>query len=611
MLAVRGNTGYVMLPALSTPRVPRRTLDDSTAGTHPFSYSPFFLFHSLPSLRRSPAIFFKMFTSSWCALFLVVLPALVSALPLRPSEDRTITKKRRLDLPLERRRITERSDVVGGTVGLGDIADLFYTVAVKVGNSTTAVNLDTGSSDLWVMSSACQTQACKSSTATPYSTTTFSPVGSSVNLLYGDSTSGTHAAGPVGRDTVVLAGLSMPNQTLAAVNDTNNSAVSNGGAGIMGLGFPAQSFVQAAVVNAQFNNPSGTDEFVLNTPSDGPLVSRLAIAGAVEEPMFAITLQRDTIDVSGHGQISIGQLPAGVDNSTITWVPVRLYSPANGGMQPPSFAANEIYPLRWEVVLDGVYLDGQKLANSTQQGQGVSSTTVSALIDTGNSILRGPSDVVTNILRTVSPAFAADTTADDRLARRHTRSRHEQQRIDVHREQPRRDGPAERGCAVSWSLGDPFLKSTMVVFYYGNLTHPSLDPPRMGFLSLVPADAGTLLEQAVQDAQQDGGVFESRVDVAPTASSIIDASTSGVSSPASQTPTGASSATSSSFSTTPSTSSSSSPSASETNSKLRIIFVPSAERSVVSDLAIHNLYVILLHSVNGSPLLLFSLNWGL
>ena len=58
-----------------------------------------------------------------------------------------------------------------------------------------------------------------------------------------------------------------------------------------------------------------------------------------------ITLQRNTIDVSGTGQITIGELPQGVDNSSITWVPVRLYDPADGGLNPPSFAADEIYPL--------------------------------------------------------------------------------------------------------------------------------------------------------------------------------------------------------------------------------------------------------------------------
>jgi hypothetical protein len=53
-------------------------------------------------------------------------------------------------------------------------------------------------------------------------------------------------------------------------------------------------------------------------------------------------LQTSTIDISGNGQLSVGKLPDGVDNSSLTWVPVRLYTPAEGGQNPPSFAPNEV-----------------------------------------------------------------------------------------------------------------------------------------------------------------------------------------------------------------------------------------------------------------------------
>ena len=69
------------------------------------------------------------------------------------------------------------------------------------------------------------------------------------------------------------------------------------------------------------------------------------MADMIDDPLFAVTLQRNTIDVSGHGEITIGQLPDEIEESDITWVPVRLYDPAEGGMAPPSFAPNEKYPL--------------------------------------------------------------------------------------------------------------------------------------------------------------------------------------------------------------------------------------------------------------------------
>lgn len=56
-----------------------------------------------------------------------------------------------------------------------------------------------------------------------------------------------------------------------------------------------------------------------------------------------VTLQRDIIDVSGsNGALTVGRLPDGIDNSSLTWVPVRLYGPNDGGLNPPQFAPDEV-----------------------------------------------------------------------------------------------------------------------------------------------------------------------------------------------------------------------------------------------------------------------------
>lgn len=41
----------------------------------------------------------------------------------------------------------------------------------------------------------------------------------------------------------------------------------------------------------------------------------------------------------------------------------------------------------------------------------------------------------------------------------------------------------------------------IAVFYYGSLSRPSVDPPRIGFMSTVPADAGQRLSEDVRFAQ--------------------------------------------------------------------------------------------------------------
>jgi hypothetical protein len=47
----------------------------------------------------------------------------------------------------------------------------------------------------------------------------------------------------------------------------------------------------------------------------------------------------------------------------------------------------------------------------------------------------------------------------------------------------------------------------LAAFHYGNLTHPSQDAPKVGFLSTVPENAEDLLRAAVDNAQNNGGNF--------------------------------------------------------------------------------------------------------
>lgn len=109
----------------------------------------------------------------------------------------------------------------------------------------------------------------------------------------------------------------------------------------------------------QFGKTGTTDHFIAASYAAGPLISRIAQSGALQMPMFTvkhvldlalnaantvyqISLQRSTIDISGKGALTLGTLPDGVTNSSLTWVPVRLYSPAEGGLTPPTFAPNEV-----------------------------------------------------------------------------------------------------------------------------------------------------------------------------------------------------------------------------------------------------------------------------
>ena len=54
-----------------------------------------------------------------------------------------------------------------------------------------------------------------------------------------------------------------------------------------------------------------------------------------------------------------------------------------------------------------------------------------------------------------------------------------------------------------------FFFSTLTTCYYGNLTYPSKDPPKMGFLSTVPSDASSKMQSAVSAAAKANNNFPS------------------------------------------------------------------------------------------------------
>lgn len=234
---------------------------------------------------------------------------------------------------------------------------------------TNVMHQDTGSADLWVISDAC-TGNCSSSVPL-YSQSTFQPTGQQVQLFYGDSHTGTHAVGPIGKDTVGIAGLSVTDQYLAAIIDTNTTVLETGSAGILGLGFPPIRYVcylsimrvsliwhsviwhqlntvqQSTAPPSKARRQSGSFQSASATIASfatyGPLFARLIAQHALAQPMFATTLQRDTLDIGGNvGQLSIGELPANITSDSLTWVPLRHYTPQEGGLTPPPESPDEV-----------------------------------------------------------------------------------------------------------------------------------------------------------------------------------------------------------------------------------------------------------------------------
>lgn len=466
----------------------------------------------------------------------------------------------------EKRDFTKR-DPRSANIGLGDVLDVTYNVLVQIGDIQTPLVLDSGSADLWVISDGCVGNCTQGVPVYPQATLQDS--GLDVHLFYGDSRTGTHASGPIGKDNAGVAGLTVQDQYFAAITDTNTTVLETGSAGIFGIGLPAISVLWRELLQAELNGqpPSvkssrrrqshapwstrlafPTFDFIRSVPSlekrqndtsfqsatkavesfgkYGSLPSRMVSENILKSPIIAVTMQRDTVDIGGNvGMLSLGELPAGVEASSLTWVPIRGYTPQEGGLPPSPEAPDEVYPLLWEIPIDNVYFDGEKLPRSNLSSPSIS---LSALIDSGNSLVRGPEDVLEHIQRTLGGANF-DCSIPHNLTfeiggrffpidPRDFIHQSFEDTVDLCESTLAVTDPPTNGSGFlnSWSLGDPFLKSALVAFYYGNLTHPSVDPPKVGLLSTVPSSAGDRLQQIVDEAQRGDGNFELTSEIAPS-----------------------------------------------------------------------------------------------
>jgi len=108
-------------------------------------------------------------------------------------------------------------------------------------------------------------------------------------------------------------------------------------------------------------------------------VNRLADASQLKAPMFTLTLQRDdpTNQSSNAGVMTLGGLPSGISNNSLTWVPVTHY-PTNVSLfsqfqnfQPSQMLVDAVMqiipstPFIWEVPIDGLFINGQLQQNSS------------------------------------------------------------------------------------------------------------------------------------------------------------------------------------------------------------------------------------------------------
>ncbi|KAF9247043.1 aspartic peptidase domain-containing protein [Melanogaster broomeanus] len=241
---------------------------------------------------------------------------------------------------------------------LSDVQDLIYIANVTVGGVSFPVQLDTGSSDLWVQPTAGQLP-----TATASAT--------SLNLTYGIG----WAQGQVAYASAVFAGITVSEQAYLNVSSAENPALSYGAAGILGLGFDSLSTIDATI-NATGSSSGRT--LLYNLFEDNP-----------SEPNFiAFSLQSSSDGDNIEGSFSIGETDPQYANVTNT-------------NKIPTWPTTA--PSRWNVLLDS-FIVGTQTNDVSTTVPGVPSNKAVVLLDSGTSYTYAPVDACTAIYGGVSGA---------------------------------------------------------------------------------------------------------------------------------------------------------------------------------------------------------------
>ncbi|KAG6816492.1 hypothetical protein H0H87_005573 [Tephrocybe sp. NHM501043] len=175
-------------------------------------------------------------------------------------------------------RVAEDEDIEGegGADGVvlplhvvtSGVYDIAYTVQVKFGSSGQSLYLqvDTGSSDLWVASKACSSSPCRQTKNHLYDPngSTSTKKDFTINYLQGK------VSGPVVWDKLSIGNYAIDNQAFAAADSVTDEALSPLFSGILGLALPLDSVIASLITPVTSNSPDGaawTSNLFSITPS--------------------------------------------------------------------------------------------------------------------------------------------------------------------------------------------------------------------------------------------------------------------------------------------------------------------------------------------------------
>jgi hypothetical protein len=301
-------------------------------------------------------------------------------------------------LPLRRRALS--SDTIPLTAT--EFATIF-DIEVKFGNQSFLLQLDTGSSDTWVvqtgyecfnatdMTQQLPQQACTYATTTYDISNTFEQI---QNQTFGVQYGVGIATGIVGYEEVTLGGITIQRQEVGIVNKATNPG-DGMNSGLVGFGYPALTSAHAGTTVA-----NDSSSLLLNRIRYNTLFTNMYEQGLVD-PYFTLAISRIPYNVSSGsgGYLGLGSFPPVAHNSTFATAPVEITNTI-----PASFTNGTKEITEWTLTVDSIkYGDNQSLFTN--------STPFQAVVDSGNAFNILPLEMADAINKAFTPPAVTDTSA--------------------------------------------------------------------------------------------------------------------------------------------------------------------------------------------------------
>ncbi|KAI0646935.1 acid protease [Trametes meyenii] len=337
-----------------------------------------------------------------------------------------------------------------------------YLVQVGIGGQDFMVLLDTGSSDLWVVSSDCTTEDCDG--VRKYSRSpslSQSDVPFHLNYLMGN------VSGTVGTETVTLGDFEVSAQIFAMANETNGLGLhGTGNSGIMGLSFPAEASIADTTGRTVAEN-------------------LFSAFGDSSSRFFAFRLGRDQASSS----FTVGEFDPTYANSTDDLALHTVY---------PSGRSSYDY---WKLPLQSLTINGTSFSLSKSHVD--SAQAPIAVLDTGTTLVLGPTQDVARFWNSVGGAKQTErgwevlcnraVIVGVVLGEGASQQEYTIDPVDIAWKESSVDGEWCLGglqgndgvFSADWLLGDTFLRNAYVTH------HAATDsqPPRIGLRGLTDPTA--------------------------------------------------------------------------------------------------------------------------